>query len=215
MTGQFPREAYETIGMNAAEIEAVRQARKEIALGSEYDTVPQTVPPRDASDRRQQHAEGGAAERAHVGLHARDGNQHHSRRGRLRWPPPRAGIATRNPGHDWRAQLGRVWSPRTRRSRISSPATASVCRSRRRRRSTLCPALAGRLMEIENVVVNHGAAVMNWDLPGLGERFRLESMYLLAVRSRALPSRRRASSRRSSTIAPVICRRHSTISTCI
>src|SRR5271163_296299 len=42
----------------------------------------------------------------------------------------------------------------------------------------LCPALAGRLMEIENVVVNHGAAVMNWDLPGLGERFRLESMYL-------------------------------------
>ncbi len=36
MTGQFPREAYETIGMNAADIEAVRQARKEIALGSEY-----------------------------------------------------------------------------------------------------------------------------------------------------------------------------------
>ena len=25
-------------------------------------------------------------------------------------------------------------------------------------------------MELENVVVNHGAAVMNWDLPGLGER---------------------------------------------
>jgi 4-hydroxybutyrate CoA-transferase len=33
-------------------------------------------------------------------------------------------------------------------------------------------------MELDNVVVNHGAAVANWDLPGLGERFRLESMYL-------------------------------------
>ncbi len=42
---------------------------------------------------------------------------------------------------------------------------------------TLCAALAGRLMETENVVVNHGAAFFNWDLPGLGERFRLESMY--------------------------------------
>ena len=36
MTGQFPREAYETVGMNAAEIDSVRQARKEIALASEY-----------------------------------------------------------------------------------------------------------------------------------------------------------------------------------
>ena len=36
LTGQFPREAYETFGMNAADIEAVRHARKEIALGSEY-----------------------------------------------------------------------------------------------------------------------------------------------------------------------------------
>ncbi|MGH9576566.1 MAG: CoA transferase, partial [Terriglobales bacterium] len=43
---------------------------------------------------------------------------------------------------------------------------------------TLCPALAARLMNIEEVVVNHGAALANWDLPGLGERFRLESNYL-------------------------------------
>jgi len=43
---------------------------------------------------------------------------------------------------------------------------------------TLCAALAGRLMEIENVVVNHSAALFNWDLPGIGERFRLESFYL-------------------------------------
>lgn len=46
---------------------------------------------------------------------------------------------------------------------------------------TLCTALAGRLMEIENVVVNHGAAIFNWELPGLGERFRLESMFLTPV----------------------------------
>jgi hypothetical protein len=36
MTGQFPREAYEAIGMSTADIESVRQARKQIALGSEY-----------------------------------------------------------------------------------------------------------------------------------------------------------------------------------
>lgn len=46
---------------------------------------------------------------------------------------------------------------------------------------TLCTALAGRLMEIEDVVVSHGAALFNWDLPGLGERFRLESFYVSAV----------------------------------
>ncbi len=43
---------------------------------------------------------------------------------------------------------------------------------------TLCPALGARLMDLEDVVVNHGAALVDWDLPGLGERFRLESMYL-------------------------------------
>ena len=42
---------------------------------------------------------------------------------------------------------------------------------------TLCTALSGRLMEIENVVLCHGAAAFNWDLPGLGERYRLESNY--------------------------------------
>jgi 4-hydroxybutyrate CoA-transferase len=46
---------------------------------------------------------------------------------------------------------------------------------------TLCTALAARLMEIENVVVNHGAAIFSWDLPGLGERFRLESFYLTLI----------------------------------
>ena len=36
MKGQFPQEAYEAVGMNAADIESIRKARKEIARGSEY-----------------------------------------------------------------------------------------------------------------------------------------------------------------------------------
>lgn len=46
---------------------------------------------------------------------------------------------------------------------------------------TLCHALAGRLMELERVVVNYSAAMFAWDLPGLGERFRLESFYLSPI----------------------------------
>lgn len=36
MKGQFPLEAYEAVGMSAGEIEEIRHARKQIALGSEY-----------------------------------------------------------------------------------------------------------------------------------------------------------------------------------
>ena len=36
LTGQFPREAYEAVGMSAADIDAVRQARKQIAMGGDY-----------------------------------------------------------------------------------------------------------------------------------------------------------------------------------
>src|SRR5262249_41091559 len=46
---------------------------------------------------------------------------------------------------------------------------------------TLCNALAARLMEIEGTVINYSAAIFNWDLPGLGERFRLESFYLSPI----------------------------------
>ena len=79
---------------------------------------------------------------------------------------------------DWRAQLGsRLVEADEAVSHIKSG--DRVCLSIAQATPfQLCPALAGRLMEIENVVVNHGAAVANWDLPGLGERFRLESMYL-------------------------------------
>lgn len=79
---------------------------------------------------------------------------------------------------DWRAQLGaRLVAPDQAVSHIKSG--DRVCLSIAQMTPfELCPALAGRLMELENVVVNHSAAVMNWDLPGLGERFRLESMYV-------------------------------------
>lgn len=79
---------------------------------------------------------------------------------------------------DWRAQLGsRLISANEAVSHIKSG--DRVCLSMAQATPfELCPALAGRLMEVENVVVNHGGAAMNWDLPGLGERFRLESMYL-------------------------------------
>jgi 4-hydroxybutyrate CoA-transferase len=82
---------------------------------------------------------------------------------------------------NWRAQVG---------AKLVSPDEA-VCHIKSGDRITmsisqatpfvLCAALAGRLMEIENVVVNHSAALFNWDLPGLGERFRLESFYLSPI----------------------------------
>ena len=79
---------------------------------------------------------------------------------------------------DWRAQLGsRLVSADAAVAHIKSGDRVALSIAQ----STpfeLCPALAARLMELEDVVVNHGAAVMNWDLPGLGERFRLESFYL-------------------------------------
>src|SRR5258708_36518142 len=79
---------------------------------------------------------------------------------------------------DWRAQLGaRLVSPEEAVSHIKS-GDRVVLSIAQATPLTLCNALAGRLMEIENVVVNHGAAAFSWDLPGLGERFRLESMYV-------------------------------------
>jgi 4-hydroxybutyrate CoA-transferase len=42
----------------------------------------------------------------------------------------------------------------------------------------LCGALAARLGDLENVTVCHPAAYFDWNLPGLGERFKLRSCYL-------------------------------------
>src|SRR5258708_23273521 len=84
----------------------------------------------------------------------------------------------RAPGFDWRAQLGsRLVSADDAVAHIKSGDRVALSIAQ----STpfeLCPALAARLMELDDIVVNHGAAVMNWDLPGLGERFRLASFYL-------------------------------------
>jgi 4-hydroxybutyrate CoA-transferase len=86
-------------------------------------------------------------------------------------------------GHapNWRAQLGsKLVAPEMAIGHIKSGdrITLSIAQGTP---FTLCAALAARLMEIENVVVNHSAALFNWDLPGMGERFRLESFYLSLV----------------------------------
>jgi 4-hydroxybutyrate CoA-transferase len=86
-------------------------------------------------------------------------------------------------GHapNWRAQLGsKLVAPDIAIGHIKSGdrITLSIAQGTP---FTLCAALAGRLMEIENVVVNHSAALFNWDLPGMGERFRLESFYLSPI----------------------------------
>lgn len=82
---------------------------------------------------------------------------------------------------DWRAQLGsRLVTAEEAGSRVRSGdrVVISIAQSTP---LTLCTALAARLMELENVVVNHGACIFNWELPGLGERFRLESFYLTLI----------------------------------
>src|SRR5216683_2955929 len=83
--------------------------------------------------------------------------------------------------HDWRAQLGaKLVSPDEAVSHIRSGDRITMSLAQKTP-YTICAALAGRLMEIENVVLNHSAAFFNWDLPGLGERFRLESFYVSPV----------------------------------
>lgn len=86
-----------------------------------------------------------------------------------------------NHSSNWRAQLGaKLVTPDAAVAHIKSGdrITLSIAQATP---FTLCAALAGRLMELDNVVVNHSAALFNWDLPGLGERFRLESFYLSPI----------------------------------
>ncbi|HJU09299.1 MAG TPA: acetyl-CoA hydrolase/transferase C-terminal domain-containing protein [Candidatus Binataceae bacterium] len=82
---------------------------------------------------------------------------------------------------DWRTQLGpKLVSPEEAVSHIKSGDRVTMSISHATP-FTLCVALAGRLMEIENVVLNHSASLFNWELPGLGERYRFESIYLSPV----------------------------------
>lgn len=79
---------------------------------------------------------------------------------------------------DWRTTLGdRLISAEQAANQIKSG--DRVCMSIAQATPfMMCAALSARLMAIDNVVVNHGAAAADWNLPGLGERFHLESFYL-------------------------------------
>jgi 4-hydroxybutyrate CoA-transferase len=82
---------------------------------------------------------------------------------------------------DWRAILGeKLVSAEEAVAHIRSGdrITMSIAQSTP---FAVCPALAARLMELDNVVVDHSAALFSWDLPGLGERFRFESFYISPV----------------------------------
>ena len=82
---------------------------------------------------------------------------------------------------NWREQLGgKLVTPEEAVAHIKSGdrVTASIAHMTP---FTLFHALAGRLMELERVVINYSAALFAFDLPGIGERFRLESFYLSPV----------------------------------
>ncbi len=86
-----------------------------------------------------------------------------------------------NSAFDWRAQLGgKLVSPDDAMSHLKSGdhITMSIAQATP---FTLCAALAARLMELDHVVLNHSAALFNWDLPGLGEKFRYQSFYLSPI----------------------------------
>jgi 4-hydroxybutyrate CoA-transferase len=85
---------------------------------------------------------------------------------------------TRTTAAEWRARLGSKLvsaDEAMRHIRSGDRVSLSIAQATP---YALCAALAGRLMEVENVVVNHSAALFNWDLSGRGERFRLESFYV-------------------------------------
>ncbi|HTR63685.1 MAG TPA: acetyl-CoA hydrolase/transferase C-terminal domain-containing protein [Candidatus Binataceae bacterium] len=79
---------------------------------------------------------------------------------------------------DWRAQLGtRLVEADEAASHVKSG--DRVCLSIAQATPyMMCTGLAGRLMETENVTVYHSAAAFDWNLPGLGERFYLQSHYV-------------------------------------
>src|SRR5439155_1131345 len=81
-------------------------------------------------------------------------------------------------GYDWRAQLGGKLVGADEAVGHIKSGDRIVLSLAQMTPLTVCNALAARLMETENVVINHSAPLFNWDLPGLGERFRLESCYL-------------------------------------
>jgi len=89
-----------------------------------------------------------------------------------------AAAATASIATGWRSQLGdRLVAPEVAVGHILSGDRVGISIAQATP-YTLCMALAARLTEIEDVVVCHGAPLFSWELPGLGERFRVESYYL-------------------------------------
>jgi 4-hydroxybutyrate CoA-transferase len=80
-------------------------------------------------------------------------------------------------GFDWRAKLGRALvSAEEALSHVRSGDRVAISISQATPYA-LCGALAARLTDLEDLVICHTAAYFDWDLPGLGERFRLQSCF--------------------------------------
>jgi 4-hydroxybutyrate CoA-transferase len=82
---------------------------------------------------------------------------------------------------DWRAPLGEKLITADEAVAHIKSGDRITCSIAQATPMTLCTALAGRLLELERVVVNASASLFSWDLPGLGERFRFESFYLSPI----------------------------------
>ena len=92
---------------------------------------------------------------------------------------------------DWRALLGRrLTTAEEALNHVGSGDHVGIALAQSTP-YTLCAALAARLSQLERVIVDHSAAYFDWDLPGLGERFRLQSCFLSAI-DRRLYARGRA-----------------------
>jgi len=99
-----------------------------------------------------------------------------------------AGAINRLQPEQWRIQLGsKLVTAEEAVSYIKSGARIALTLAQ----STphiLCAAMAARLMELEDVVINHSAALFDWNLPGIGQRFRYESCYVSTI-DRAIHTR--------------------------
>jgi 4-hydroxybutyrate CoA-transferase len=93
-------------------------------------------------------------------------------------------------GWNWRAALGhRLVTAEEAVSHINSGDRVSISLALQTPHA-LCGALAARLTDLERVVISHSAALFDWDIPGLAERFRLQSTFLSPVDRRLHDSRR-------------------------
>jgi hypothetical protein len=84
-------------------------------------------------------------------------------------------------GFDWRALLSRrLVTAEEVVSHVNSGDRVSISLALQTPHA-LCGALAARLTDLERVVISHSAALFDWDIPGVAERFRLQSTFLSSV----------------------------------